>query len=99
MRTWWVYMIVCRDGTIYTGMTNDLEKRLKAHNAGRGAKYTRGRGPVRLIYAEPTVSRRNALCWEAFLKKQPRLRKLWLAGFWAKHRKKEVRKWQTLPRQ
>ncbi len=43
-------MVRCQDGTLYTGYTNDLEHRLKRHNAGLGAKYTRGRGPVKLVY-------------------------------------------------
>lgn len=46
---WFVYILLCSDGTLYTGMTNDLEKRLKKHNEGKGAKYTRGRGPVTLL--------------------------------------------------
>lgn len=43
--TWWVYMLQCRDGSLYTGMTAALERRLAQHQAGKGAKYTRGRGP------------------------------------------------------
>jgi putative endonuclease len=46
---WFVYIILCSDGTLYTGITNNLEKRLKQHNEGKGAKYTRGRGPVKLM--------------------------------------------------
>ena len=48
----YTYMLKCKDGTYYTGYTNDLEKRVKAHNEGKGAKYTKGRGPVELIYYE-----------------------------------------------
>ena len=48
----YTYILKCKDGTYYTGYTNNLEKRLKAHNEGKGAKYTRGRGPVELIYHE-----------------------------------------------
>ncbi len=51
-KKWYVYILRCWDGTLYTGMTDDLEKRLAAHNAGKGAKYTRGRGPVELVYHE-----------------------------------------------
>ena len=50
--TWWVYILRCADGTLYTGATNDLDRRLAAHNAGRGAKYTRARRPVALVYRE-----------------------------------------------
>ncbi len=46
---WIVYIILCSDGTLYTGITNDLEKRIKQHNEGKGAKYTRGRGPVKVM--------------------------------------------------
>ena len=47
-----VYILQCADGTLYTGWTTDLERRLQAHNSGRGARYTRGRRPVRLVYSE-----------------------------------------------
>lgn len=73
---WLVYMLRCRDGTIYTGCTNNLTRRLAAHNAGQGAKYTRGRGPVTLIYQEPCASRATALAREAALKKLSRRQKL-----------------------
>lgn len=46
-----VYMLRCKDGSLYTGWTNDLEHRLAMHNSGRGAKYTRGRGPLELVYS------------------------------------------------
>ena len=49
---WYVYMLRCGDDTLYTGMTDDVEKRFAAHAAGRGAKYTRGRGPLELVYTE-----------------------------------------------
>ena len=48
----YTYMLKCKDGTYYTGYTNDLGRRIKAHNEGKGAKYTKGRGPVELIYYE-----------------------------------------------
>ena len=51
------YILLCADGTLYTGWTNDIEKRLAAHNAGRGAKYTRGRRPVTLLYSEECARR------------------------------------------
>lgn len=56
----WTYILRCADGTLYTGWTNDLERRLRAHNAGTGAKYTRSRRPVELAYAEPHAGKRAA---------------------------------------
>lgn len=67
--TAYAYMLECADGTLYTGWTNDLEKRLAAHNAGQGAKYTRGRGPVRLCYYEAFPDKAAALRREAALKR------------------------------
>ncbi len=57
---WHVYIIECSDGSLYTGITNDLDKRITAHNDGRGAKYTKSRRPVRLRYSEPAADRKNA---------------------------------------
>ena len=74
--TWWVYILRCADGTLYTGATNDLDRRLAAHNAGRGAKYTRARRPVALVYREEAADRRAALQREAALKKLTRAAKL-----------------------
>ena len=51
-RNWCLYILNCRDGTLYTGVTTDIDKRLKRHNSGKGAKYTRGRRPVCLVYLE-----------------------------------------------
>ena len=50
--TWKLYILRCGDGTLYTGITTDVEKRLEAHRSGKGAKYTRGRGPLELVYRE-----------------------------------------------
>ena len=61
MHDWCVYMLRCRDGTLYTGATNDLEQRLRVHGSGRGAAYTRSRLPVCLVYAEPAADRSAAL--------------------------------------
>lgn len=71
-----VYMLQCIDGTLYTGWTNHLEKRLAAHNAGRGAKYTRSRRPVHLVYQEAQPDRSAALRREAEIKRLTRLQKL-----------------------
>jgi predicted GIY-YIG superfamily endonuclease len=65
---WLVYLLRCRDGSLYTGITNDLPKRLKAHAAGRASKYTRSRLPVRLVYAEPQLSKSAALKREVAIK-------------------------------
>jgi putative endonuclease len=77
---WLVYLLRCRDGSLYTGITNDLPKRLKAHAAGRASRYTRSRLPVRLAYSEPQRSRSNALKREAAIKKMPRKLKQLLIG-------------------
>ncbi len=66
---WVVYIIRCHDGTLYTGITNDLQRRLAAHDAGRGARYTRGRGPVVLIYVEDCGGMGDALRREAALRR------------------------------
>jgi putative endonuclease len=58
--TWHVYIIECNDGSFYTGITNDLDKRIIAHNAGRASKYTKSRRPVRLCYSEPALDRSYA---------------------------------------
>lgn len=66
---WYVYMVECADGTLYTGISTDVSARLAAHNAGRGAKYTRGRTPVRLVYQEAVAGRSAALARERALKR------------------------------
>ena len=58
--TWHVYIIECYDGSLYTGITNDLDKRITAHNAGLGAKYTKSRRPVHLRYSEAVPDRKQA---------------------------------------
>lgn len=73
------YILLCADGTLYTGWTNDLQKRIAAHNAGRGAKYTRGRRPVTLLYSEECASKREAMSREAAIKKLSHERKLLLS--------------------
>lgn len=73
---WGVYVVGCRDGSLYTGCTNRLRKRLADHDAGKGAAYTRGRGPVRLLYWEPVADRGEALRREAALKRLSRAGKL-----------------------
>ncbi len=59
--TWYLYILRCKDGTLYTGITTDVEKRLEAHRSGKGAKYTRGRAPLELVYRENCGSHSEAL--------------------------------------
>jgi predicted GIY-YIG superfamily endonuclease len=65
---WYVYMVRCRDGSLYTGITTDVKKRLLKHNAGTGAKYTRSRGPVKLVWAKAAPSESAARKREAEIK-------------------------------
>ncbi len=69
------YIVECSDGTFYTGWAVDAERRLKAHNAGRGARYTRTRRPVRLVYVEPQPDRTTAMRRERDIKKLTRRKK------------------------
>lgn len=75
---YYVYLLRCADGTLYTGFTNNLARRLAAHNAGRGAKYTRGRRPVELVYWESFSNKSSALRREYAIKQLPRRQKLTL---------------------
>lgn len=73
---WHVYILACADGTLYTGVTTDLVRRLREHNASpKGARYTRMRRPVALAYAKPCISRSEALKEEAAIKKLSRREK------------------------
>ena len=72
----YVYLLRCRDGSIYTGWTNDPEKRLRMHNAGKGAKYTKSRLPVELVRLEEYNSKEEALKRECAVKKLSRKEKL-----------------------
>jgi putative endonuclease len=75
---YYVYILECRGGTLYVGSTNDIDKRVAAHNAGKGAKYTRGRTPVVLRYSESFETKGEALKREAVLKRLSRKDKLLL---------------------
>ncbi len=75
-KKWYVYILRCRDGTLYTGMTDDLHKRIAAHNAGKGAKYTRGRGPVELVYHEQLETKAEACKREFAIKQLTRQEKI-----------------------
>ena len=78
--TWYLYILRCGDGTLYTGITTDVEKRLETHRSGKGAKYTRGRQPLELIYREVCGSHGDALRREMQIKKLSREEKLTLTG-------------------
>ena len=75
-----VYMVECSDGTYYTGWTNDVAARVAAHNAGCGARYTRGRGPVRLVYMEKCLDKPSAQRRELEIKQMTRAQKQQLVG-------------------
>ena len=73
---WYLYILRCGDDTLYTGITNDISARLKAHASGKGAKYTRGRGPLELVYQEQQESYSAALKREHQVKQLTRAQKL-----------------------
>ena len=72
---WFCYVLECADGTFYTGIANSIDQRLSMHNRGRASRYTRGRLPVRLIYAEPHRDRSSASRREVEVKKMSRVKK------------------------
>jgi putative endonuclease len=72
---WFVYLVQCIDNTYYIGITNNLDKRIEAHNTGGGAKYTRGRRPVKLIKSISVSSKSEALKLEIKWKKMPKSKK------------------------
>lgn len=74
-KLWILYILRCADGTFYTGITNDLERRIEAHDTGKGAKYTRGRGPVQILYTEQFVDRADASRRERIVKSLSRTEK------------------------
>ncbi len=78
--SWCLYLLECADGSYYAGITNDLKSRIKAHNDGLGAKYTRGRGPVKLLAQQAFENRSEASKAESAIKKLPKSQKL---GFFA----------------
>lgn len=80
MPEWVVYILRCADQTLYTGITNDLAGRLAAHESGKGAKYTRGRGPFEVLYTEAHPARGAALKREAAIKAMDRAAKLALGS-------------------
>lgn len=77
---WYLYILRCKDGSLYTGITTDVEKRLEAHRGGHGAKYTRSRGPLELVYREECGSHSDALKREWEVKQLKRCQKQQLIG-------------------
>jgi len=73
---WYVYIIECKDNSLYTGITNNLSKRLEVHNSGKGAKYTKTRLPVKLVYKEIYRTKEESLKRESEIKKLKRREKL-----------------------
>lgn len=76
MEDWTLYILACKDGSLYTGITKDFPKRLEAHRSGHGAKYTRGRAPLTPVYRELCPDKPTALRRELEIKKLPREKKL-----------------------
>ncbi|MCQ9208033.1 MAG: GIY-YIG nuclease family protein [Omnitrophica bacterium] len=73
---WHIYIIKCKDSKLYTGITNNLERRIKAHNSGNGGRFTKYRRPVKLMHTETCSTRPKALSREAQIKRLPREKKL-----------------------
>jgi putative endonuclease len=97
---WFVYFLRCGDGTLYAGITTDLQRRLSAHRAGKGAAYTRSRPPLKLVYRETAAGRSEALRREAALRRLSRREKLSLirsaSGGVERKRKARSRAWVLL---
>ncbi|MBN3040075.1 MAG: GIY-YIG nuclease family protein [Candidatus Omnitrophica bacterium] len=74
--SWFVYLLECEDSRLYTGITNNLERRLKQHNKGKGCRFTRARFPVKIIHKEEYTTKEEALKREAAIKKLTRFAKL-----------------------
>lgn len=96
-KDWGIYIVRCRDGSLYTGATKDLEARLRKHNAGKGAAYTRTRRPVTLHYRESAMTRSEALIREAQIKALPRSEKLLLGTSAASRAKTSARTYRHSP--
>ncbi|MGO5053833.1 GIY-YIG nuclease family protein [Lachnospiraceae bacterium LCP25S3_G4] len=76
----YTYIVKCIDGSLYTGWTNNLEKRINDHNCKKGAKYTKSRGPVKLVYYEEFLKKEDAMKREYAIKKMKRSEKILLIG-------------------
>ena len=75
MGDWYVYMVKCRNGSLYTGIATDVERRFAEHQANKGAKYLRGRGPLKLVFKRRVGERGQALQIERMIKKLPKRKK------------------------
>lgn len=84
--SWYVYILRCRDDTLYTGVTDDVDRRAAVHNAGKGAKYTRGRRPVQVVYREAVPDKSAALKRELAIKALSRRQKLALLDQYSAHK-------------
>ncbi|MDD4900212.1 MAG: GIY-YIG nuclease family protein [Candidatus Omnitrophica bacterium] len=73
---WHIYILECKDGKLYTGITNNLSRRIKAHNSGNGCRYTKYRAPVKLLYSEEVLDKPSALKREIQIKRLRRPKKL-----------------------
>ena len=89
---WTIYLLRCSDGSLYCGITNDIKRRLNAHQAGKGAIYTRGRLPVALVYTEHVATKSKALKREIAIKKLPRAKKWTIVSKKPKKLKKNSKK-------
>ena len=76
MKPWYLYVVLCNDTSLYTGITTDIKRRVSQHNSGRGAKYTKGRGPVVLVHVRQYKNRSDASKAESKFKKLRRTKKL-----------------------
>ena len=89
-KSWVLYILRCKDGTLYTGITDDLERRLKAHREGKGAKYTRGRAPLTLCYTENCDNHSQALRRECAVKKLSRTEKEGMIQSFAQNEREHI---------
>lgn len=79
-KQWYLYILRCGDGSLYTGITTDVQARLEVHRSGKGAKYTRGRGPLELVYSEECGTHSDALKRELAVKALTKEEKMRLCG-------------------
>jgi predicted GIY-YIG superfamily endonuclease len=91
VQDFWVYIVKCSDGSLYTGSTNEVDRRLAAHNSGSGSRYTRSRLPVVLCYLEKTPNRGSALRRELQIKRLDRNTKLSLCAQYSAKREHSIR--------
>ncbi|MDR3389359.1 MAG: GIY-YIG nuclease family protein [Rudaea sp.] len=97
-RVWFVYLLLCRNGHIYTGVTPDLERRITAHRNGKGAKFTLGNPPERVLAIKPFTGKIAAMRMEVQVKRMRRARKLELAAGWSIEHAVEELSTRLLPR-